>query len=91
MDQNVFVSTIAVIKTKAKYLNIEIVTDKWQIFLNGKYDLKEFCGILVQSPNSEGIIADFTTFFDHIKALDENLVKSIASDLMALTITKSPG
>lgn len=32
--------TIAVIQTKARYLDIEIVVGRWKDFLNGKYDIK---------------------------------------------------
>lgn len=91
VDENVFRATRSVLETKARYMNIEVVFGKWKEFLTAKYDIKEFCGILVQSPSREGIITDFTNFFEQIKAYDETVVKSVSTDLLALTVTKPPG
>ena len=40
VDEYVFMPTIAVIQTKAKYLDIEIVVGRWKDFLNGLHDPK---------------------------------------------------
>jgi len=91
VDENVFVPTIAVIKTRASYLDIEIVVGKYQDFLTDKYKQEEYCGVLVQTPDAHGIITDFSDFFKKIDEKKQNTVKIVASDLLSLTITKSPG
>lgn len=55
--------TRAVIKTKAKFLDVDIVIGKYQDFITEKYDSKEFCGIIVQTPDSKGVLHDFSNFF----------------------------
>jgi len=47
--------------------------------------------VLVQSPDTHGILTDFSSFFSKLDELKNNTVKVVASDLLALTITKSPG
>lgn len=91
IDSNVFEPTIAVIKTRALYLDIEVVVGNYKDFLGKQYKSEEYCGILVQSPDKHGILTDFTSFFKSIDETKHNTVKVVASDLMALTITKSPG
>lgn len=66
VDENVFIPTIAVIKTRASYLDIEIVVGKYQDFLTDKYKQEEYCGVLVQTPDTHGIITDFSDFFKKI-------------------------
>jgi glycine dehydrogenase len=72
-------------------LNISIEVGKWEDFLNGSYDVTKFCGILVQSPNSDGILNDFTELFRKINEINPKVVKVVGADLMALSITKPPG
>ena len=91
VDEYVFMPTIAVIQTKAKYLDIEIVVGRWKDFLNGLHDPKEYCGIIVQTPDSDGILTDYKKFFSQINEIDDSIVKIVASDLLALTLTKGPG
>lgn len=91
IDENVFLPTIAVIKTRASYLNIQVVVGRYQDFLSQNNKPEEYCGILVQSPDTHGIITDFTEFFKKVEDLKQNTVKIVAADLLGLTITKSPG
>ena len=37
IDENVFLPTISVIKTRASYLNIEVVVGSYKQFLSDKY------------------------------------------------------
>ena len=44
---------------------------------------------MIQSPDSDGILTDYTGFFKEIDNLGHGIVKIIASDLMALMMTKA--
>lgn len=54
------------IKTKAKFLGVEVVVGRYKDFLSGKYDTSEFCGVVVQTPDSDGILTDFSNFFKRL-------------------------
>jgi glycine dehydrogenase len=90
IDDQVFETTIAVIKTKARLLNIEVIVDKYTEFFK-TYSPREFCGVVVQTPDSKGILHDFTDLFAQIDACKCEVTKIVASDLLSMCITKSPG
>jgi glycine dehydrogenase len=90
IDENVFVTTKSVIQTKAYFLKIEVVVGKYTEFLK-KHDPKEFFGIIVQTPDAQGILHDFSDFFAKIDETNTGVTKIIASDLLAMTLTKPPG
>lgn len=46
---------------------------------------------MVQTPDSDGILTDYSQFFKSIDDLGHGIVKCVASDLLSLTVTKSPG
>jgi len=53
--------------------------------------LNEFFGIFVQSPDSNGIVHDFTEMFAKIDDSKSNIIKIVGADLLSLTVIKSPG
>jgi glycine dehydrogenase len=59
----------------------------------GDYRNEELCddifGILVQYPSGNGEIRDYSEFFK--KAEEKNIFKTVAADLMSLTLLKPPG
>jgi glycine cleavage system pyridoxal-binding protein P len=63
----VFIPTQSVIKTKAKFLNLEVIVGKYTDFVQ-KNQPNEFFGVVVQSPDARGVVHDFTGFF---KQLDD--------------------
>jgi glycine dehydrogenase len=65
LDENVFTPTQAVIQTKAKFLNLDVIVGKYSEFLE-KYNPTEFFGIVVQTPDAKGILHDFTELFAKI-------------------------
>jgi glycine dehydrogenase len=86
VSDKVFLQTIAVIKTRAEPLGIEVlVTDV------NSYDFKSnnIFGVLVQSPDKLGEIKDFTKIADIVHSVSASLI--IGSDLLALCLMKSPG
>jgi glycine dehydrogenase len=59
LDENLFVPTQAVIQTKAKFLNLEVIVGKYSEFFT-KHNPKDFFGVIVQTPDSKGVLHDFT-------------------------------
>src|SRR5437867_6468249 len=77
--------TIAVVRTRAKPLGIEIVTGN---FSNFKLDDTIF-GALVQYPATDGAIYDYEKFAN--AAHDAGALFVVAADILALTLLKPPG
>src|SRR6059058_1862823 len=77
--------TIAVVRTRAKPLGIEIVTGDFSDF---EFDDTIF-GALVQYPATDGVIYDYEKFAKAAHEVGALLV--IAADILALTLLKPPG
>src|SRR6476469_9894473 len=77
--------TIAVVRTRAKPLGIEIVTGD---FSDIEFDDTIF-GALVQYPATDGVIYDYEKFAKAAHEVGALLV--IAADILALTLLKPPG
>ena len=76
--------TIAVLKTKADGLGIDIVVGNHENFeLNA-----EFFGAILQYPGKNGVVIDYTQLISNYKAL--NLQVVVACDPLALVKLKSP-
>ena len=87
MDKNVHPQTKAVVVTRAKPLNIEVV----EIDATNLSELtnRDFFGIFVQYPDTRGEINDFQKAAD--VAHDKGAFLIAATDLLALTLLKPPG
>jgi glycine dehydrogenase len=77
--------TIAVVRTRAEALGIEVVvglpeTIDWT---------QQFCGALVQYPNTDGIVNDYRAFVEAAHAAGSLVV--VAADLLSLTLLVPPG
>lgn len=90
LDENIFAPTQSVIQTKAKFLNLEVIVGKYTDFLKN-HNPHEYFGVVVQTPDAKGILHDYTDFFTEIDNTKSHVVKVVASDLLALTLTKAPG
>ncbi|MBC7384636.1 MAG: aminomethyl-transferring glycine dehydrogenase [Cryobacterium sp.] len=77
--------TIAVVETRAKYLGIKTVRGEGSTF---KFDQPLF-GALLQYPGTYGDVTDVAPFIQ--SAHDEKVLVTLACDLMALVLLKSPG
>lgn len=91
VDEYVFTPTLEVIRTRAKYIDVEIVVGRYKNFFNGEYDTSEYCGIMVQTPDSDGLLTDYCTFFKKIDELGHGMLKIVASDLLSLSISRTIG
>lgn len=77
--------TVAVVQTRAKYLGIQIEIGKVEAL---KFS-KDYFGCLVQYPNTDGIISDYSSF---VKSCQENeIIVTFAADLLALALITPPG
>jgi glycine dehydrogenase len=77
--------TIAVMRTRARALGIELVVGRPEVF---EFNEKVF-GVLVQYPDTYGGIHDHTGFVEQAHAAGAMVV--VAADLLALTLLKPPG
>jgi glycine dehydrogenase len=77
--------TIAVVRTRAKPLGIEVKIDNFARF---KFDDTVF-GALAQYPATDGAIYDYADFVK--SAHDAGALVVVAADILALTLLKPPG
>ena len=89
MDSGVAPQTVAVLRTRAKGFGIKLVTGDALKDLNEDALRSDLCGVLVQYPDVNGTVKDFSSFADSIHAAGALLV--CATDLLALTMLKPPG
>ena len=87
IDQNCFPQTISVVTSRAKPIGIEVVIGDPQKLI----ELKEetYFGALLQYPGNDGAVIDFSKVIEGIH--NQNGLAVMATDLLSLTILKSPG
>ena len=87
IDQNCFPQTISVVTARAKPIGIEVMVGDPQQLTN--LDKETYFGALLQYPGNDGAVIDFSK---EIKSVHEqNGLVIMATDLLALTLLKSPG
>ncbi len=93
VSENCHPQTIAVIKTRAKWLGIEVVVgDEGDLFhdsISLPVSPKSLCGILVQYPGTDGRIENYDDLTE--QAHNDGILIVAATDLLALTLIKPPG
>jgi glycine dehydrogenase len=85
VDEAIFPQTKDVIITRATPLHIELVFGDYK---NANID-ESFFGAIVQYPNNNGSIEDYSSFINLLHRNHAGVV--MATDLLALTLLKSPG
>lgn len=85
VDNNVFPQTTDVLHTRANPNGIEIVVEDYRTF---DFD-ESYFGVLVQNPDSNGELQDYSGFF--AKCKEQKIFTVAACDLLSLAIVKSPG
>jgi len=84
VDENCHPQNIAVMKTRAKPLGINLIIDT-----PDNLDAADVFGAIFQYPGTYGVVRDFT---DLIAALhDQNAIGIVCADPLALTLLKEPG
>ena len=85
VDQHVFPQTLAVIKTRAHYLNIEVnVGDIASI------EAHDYFGVFIQNPDVFGTLKDHSETITSIKAINPQCIVTLACDILSLVLFKSP-
>ncbi|MFT5350294.1 MAG: glycine dehydrogenase [Planctomycetota bacterium] len=85
VDQDCHPQTIAVVKTRAKYFGFEIITGDAETELEDH----EVFGVLLQYPGSSGEIRNISKVIN--QAHTQSAIATVAADILALVILKSPG
>lgn len=86
VDENVHPQTIDVIQTRATPIGVDLIigsADRLDVTDAGYF------GILIQNPDTFGNVRDLTAVID--AAHENDVLVAVASDLLALTLMKSPG
>jgi len=85
VDEDVFPQTLAVLRTRARPLGLEVtVADLSKGLPDGK-----FFGVLVQYPGASGAVIDHAALI--AEAHEAGMVTVAAADLLALTLLRPPG
>ncbi|MBR4520105.1 MAG: aminomethyl-transferring glycine dehydrogenase [Paludibacteraceae bacterium] len=82
VDAKIFANTLSVMRTRAKGQDIELVVGDYAAFVPSA----EYFGAIVQLPNADGSIEDYTLFVDDCRAA--GLKVAVIADLMALCLLK---
>ncbi|HEY8458027.1 MAG TPA: aminomethyl-transferring glycine dehydrogenase [Actinopolymorphaceae bacterium] len=85
VDADCLPQTIAVIRTRAEALGIELVVANLDVSLPGG----DFFGVLVQYPGTSGELRDLSGLV--AAAHERGALVAVAADLLALTLVRSPG
>lgn len=85
VDENVFPQTLAVIRTRAYAQGIELEIGDYNLV---KFTDKHF-GAIVQYPNSNGSIEDYSEFAK--AAHEKNCIVAVAADILSLALLTPPG
>ncbi|HYU84485.1 MAG TPA: glycine dehydrogenase (aminomethyl-transferring), partial [Kribbellaceae bacterium] len=85
VDADTFAQTIAVVRTRAGALGIEVVVAD----TTGGLPDGDFFGVLLQYPGSSGLVRDLEPLIE--AAHEREALVAVASDLLALTLLTPPG
>ncbi len=85
VDENIFPQTLAVIKTRAIPLGIEVITGNFE---NHNFSANTF-GSIVQYPAADGKVICYKSFVE--KAHASGIMVSVASDILSLVLLTPPG
>ena len=89
VDSGVLPQTIAVLTTRAKGFGIKLVVGDVFSAVQNDAILSDLCGVLIQYPDVNGRITDFSTLVSTVHSVKGIVV--CATDLLALTMLKPPG
>ncbi|KAJ3750736.1 glycine cleavage system P-protein-domain-containing protein [Lentinula detonsa] len=89
VDSGVLPQTLAVLRTRAKGFDIDLVVANASLAIGDDALRRELCGALVQYPDVDGHVKDFSAFAESVHAAGALVV--CATDLLALTMIKPPG
>ncbi len=85
VDKNIFPETLAVLRTRAAGQGIELVFGDYALFTF----TPEFFGAIVQLPNADGLVEDYTAFTEAAHAAGAKV--TVIADILSLALLQSPG
>ena len=85
VDARCHPQTIAVVRQRAEPQGVRVEVGDWRAFSPGA----DCAGALVQYPNTDGEIEDYSAFADTLHEAGAYL--AVATDLLALTLIEAPG
>jgi glycine dehydrogenase len=85
VDTNVLPQTLEVIKTRAKYAEIEVITGEIK-----QCEAEQYFGVFIQNPNVYGQMQNYTREISSFKIQQPNLVVIMACDILSLVLFISP-
>jgi glycine dehydrogenase len=89
IDADVLPQTIAVIETRAVPTGVEVVVADLSDGIPAEIASREINGVLLQYPGASGAVRDIKPVVDQAHEL--GALVTVAADLLALTLLKSPG
>lgn len=89
IDADALPQTIAVIETRAEPTGVEIVVADLSDGIPAEIAAREINGVLVQYPGASGAVRDLKALIEQAHGL--GALVTVAADLLALTLLKSPG
>lgn len=85
VDENIFPQNLAVLKTRAIPLGIDLVTGSYKESAPGD----DYFGLLVQYPAGDGSICDYRDFVK--KSSDKGVYTGVIADILSLALLTPPG
>ncbi|PTH85907.1 glycine dehydrogenase (aminomethyl-transferring) [Streptomyces sp. A244] len=89
VDADTLPQTIAVIRTRAEPTGVEVVVADLSDGIPAEIAEREINGVLLQYPGASGAVRDIKPVID--RAHELGALVTVAADLLALTLLKSPG
>ncbi|GAA2600932.1 aminomethyl-transferring glycine dehydrogenase [Streptomyces roseoviolaceus] len=89
VDADALPQTIAVIRTRAEPTGVEVVVADLSAGIPADVAEREINGVLIQYPGASGAVRDIKPVIDQAHGL--GALVTVAADLLALTLLKSPG
>ncbi|MFF7893430.1 aminomethyl-transferring glycine dehydrogenase [Streptomyces sp. NPDC007907] len=89
VDADTLPQTIAVIQTRAEPTGVEVVVADLSEGIPAEIAEREINGVLLQYPGASGAVRDLKPVID--RAHELGALVTVAADLLALTLLKSPG
>src|SRR5690348_4424155 len=89
VDADALPQTIAVIETRAEPTGVEVVVADLSDGIPAELAEREINGVLLQYPGASGAVRDLKPVIDQAHEL--GALVTVAADLLALTLLKSPG
>ncbi|WP_328337324.1 aminomethyl-transferring glycine dehydrogenase [Streptomyces violaceus] len=89
VDADALPQTIAVIRTRAEPTGVEVVVADLSAGIPADAAEREINGVLIQYPGASGAVRDIKPVIDQAHGL--GALVTVAADLLALTLLKSPG